>query len=32
MRGVDAVREVRIQRHGHSDIAEGRHLSRGYQA
>ena len=31
MRGVNAIREVRIQRHRHNDIAEGGHLRRGYQ-
>jgi hypothetical protein len=28
---IDAIGEVRIERHRHSDITEGGHLRRGYQ-
>jgi hypothetical protein len=28
---IDAIGEVRIERHRHGDIAEGWHLRRGYQ-
>jgi hypothetical protein len=31
MRRIDAIREVRVKRHGHSDIAKGSHLWREYQ-